>query len=183
VRRFEEMQGLFDRFRDSGPALTTIMPPNICGPGKIPLEGMGGRSLAVHKAHARGEPVPLPDGPEALVGPCDAEDIAHCFALAIKNRDASRGQMFNVGSAYALTASEFIGALAEIHGARIPIERVSWEKYTTRISPDRGAYAHFEFHMCPDISKARRLLGYEPKYTPEETLERAVKWMREEGMM
>ena len=183
ARRFEEMQSLFERFHDSGPAFTTIMPPNICGPGKIPLEGMGGRSIEVHKAHARGEEVPLPAGPKALVGPCDAEDIAHCFALAIENRDAARGQMFNVGSAYALTAPAFIAALGQAHGASIPIRWVSWEEYVTQISPDPGAYSHFEFHMCPDISRARRLLGYEPKYTPEETIERAVRWMRDEGMM
>jgi nucleoside-diphosphate-sugar epimerase len=183
ARRYEEMQDLFARFRQAGPAFTTIMPPNICGPGKIPLEGMGGRSLEVHQAHRRGEEVLLPEGPEALISPCDAEDIAHCFTLAIQQREKARGEMFNVGSAYALTASQFVAALGEVHGTRIPIRWVSWEEYTTRINPNRGAYAHFEDHMCPDIAKARNLLGYQPRYTPEETLARAVRWMTDRGML
>ena len=37
--------------------------------------------------------------------------------------------------------------------------------------------------MQPDISKARKLLGYAPKYTPKQTLERAVNWMRGEGLI
>jgi nucleoside-diphosphate-sugar epimerase len=32
--------------------------------------------------------------------------------------------------------------------------------------------------MLPDISKIRARLGYEPHYTPEQTLERAVDWMK-----
>jgi nucleoside-diphosphate-sugar epimerase len=183
ARRYTEMQELFARFERSGPAFTAIMPPNIAGPGKIPLEGMGGRSLAVHEAHRRGEEVPLPDGPEALIGPSDAEDIAHCFVLAVLHREKARGETFNTGSAYALTASQFIATLGEIHGARIPIRRVSWEEYKTRISPEWAVHAHFEDHMCPDISKARRLLGYEPRYTPEQSLERGVKWMLDRKLL
>ena len=43
-----------------GLAFTAILPPNICGPGKIPLDGHGGRSLAIHQLHQRGVPVILP---------------------------------------------------------------------------------------------------------------------------
>lgn len=162
---------------------TAIMPPNICGPGKIPLDCMGGRSLELHKAHQRGETVILPDGPEALIGPCDAEDIAALFALAINNRTAAAGQIFNVGAADSVTGTQLVQLFSEIHGVEIPIERVSWEKYTTEVNPEMGNWWHFYAHMLPDISKARRLLGYEPKYTAKETLRRAVDWMRSEGMI
>jgi len=37
--------------------------------------------------------------------------------------------------------------------------------------------------MCPDLTKIRTKLGYVPRYTPEETMERAVAWMRAEGML
>lgn len=181
--RFEEIQSLLRHFEGSDTAITAIMPPNIAGPGKIPLEGMGGRSLAVHRAHARGEEVVLPDGPEALIGPCDAEDIARLFLLAVLNPDKASQTIFNAGSAYALTATEFIHTLATLHGSSIPIRRISWENYRTVINPDPGAYTHFEIHMCPDISCARNLLGYEPMYTPEQALERGVEWMRQEGML
>jgi nucleoside-diphosphate-sugar epimerase len=159
------------------------MPPNICGPGKVPLDGVGGRSIEVHKAHQRGEAVILPYPGTNLIGPCDAEDVARGFACAIANRDASAGEMFNVGSAYALTAEQFIRTYAATYGSAIPIDYVSAETYVSDVSPDVGMSFHFVEHMCPDISKITSRLGYRPGYTPEQTMERAVKWMRDEELI
>lgn len=164
-------------------AFTAIMPPNICGPGKVPLDQLGGRSVECHKAMQRGETVYLPDGPEALIGPCDAEDIAALFALAINNRTAAAGQIFNVGSADSVTSTELIRLFGEIYGVTIPIEYVPWATYTEKINPDMGGWWHFYAHMLPDISKARKLLGYEPRYTVKETMRRAVEWMKEQQLL
>ena len=181
--RYQELHDTIERSKRDGIAFTAIMPPNICGPRQIPLEGMGGRSLNVHKAHMRGDPVPLPEPGNTLIGPCDAEDVAQGFFLALKNREGAAGEIFNVGSAYALTAAQFIETYAQIYGVSIPIQWHSWEEYSTRISPDLGANFHFKAHMCPDLAKVRARLGYSPKYTPEETMERAVAWMKDEGMI
>jgi len=166
-----------------GALFTGILPPNICGPGQIPLECLGGRDIEVHKQHAAGKKVILPDGPDALIGPCDAEDIANCFMLAVLNPDKAAFEMFNVGSAYALSATQFVATYAKIYNTHIPIKKVSWRDYTEKISPHPTAWWHFKAHMCPDISKAKKLLGYEPKYTPEQTMARAVDWMREEKLI
>ena len=139
--------------------------------------------MQFHRDMAAGKTVYLPDGAECLVSPCDAEDIASLFALAAENREAAAGQLFNVGSGYALTVGDFVKAYGEIYGKELPIERVTWEKYITEINPDQGAWWHFYAHMLPDISKARKLLGYEPKYTPEQTMRRAVEWMKEQGLV
>ena len=164
-------------------AFTAVFPPNICGPGKIPLDTLGGRDIEVHRANMRGEVVYLPAGPEALVGPCDAFDLATIFALAIENRTAAAGQIFNGGSAYALTATQFVETMGEIYGTEIPVAYVPWDEYEKKVSPGIGWWWHFYAHMCPDISKARTLLGYEPRYTPEETLRRAVDWMRDNNLL
>jgi len=165
------------------PIFTAILPPNICGPGKIPLDTKGGRSINVHRSLAAGKEVVLPEGADVLIGPCDAEDIARSFHLAIVKPHRSAGQIFNVGSAYALAASEFVATYARIYGVKIPIQRVPWQQFATKEVPDPGSRYHFEAHMCPDISKLRLLLGYEPKYTPEQTMWRAVNWMREQGLI
>ena len=162
---------------------TAIMLPNICGPGKKPLETMGGRDINVHRALKEGKPVYLPDGPEALIGPCDAEDIANLFALAVNNRTAAAGQIFNAGSAYSVTASRFVDIYSDIYDVKIPIEKVSWQHYIDEISPGIDNWWHFYAHMQPDISKAQCLLGYYPAYTPEETLERAVRWMFDQKLL
>ena len=162
---------------------TAIMPPNICGPGKIPIDQLGGRSADAHKALANGEKVYLPDGPEALIGPCDAEDIATLFDLAINNRDKAAGEIFNVGAEYSLTYTELIRVFGKIHDKEIPIEYISWQKFTEEVATNIGAWWHFYAHMRPDITKAKTLLGYKPKYTPEETIARAVKWMKDENII
>jgi nucleoside-diphosphate-sugar epimerase len=181
--RYEQILSMIAQSGKQKASFTAIMPPNICGPGKIPIDQYGGRSLERHKKMQAGETVYLPDGAECLISPSDAEDVAQVFALAIENREVSAGQIFNAGPAYALVASEFIRAYSKIYGVEIPVKRVSWEKYITEVNPDQIDWWHFYAPMCPDISKARKLLGYEPKYTPEQTLQRAVEWMKAEKLL
>ncbi len=182
-KRYQQIIDMLADSRRHRAAFTAVMPPNICGPGKIPLDTLGGRDIEVHRANLRGDVVYLPDGPEALIGPCDAYDLAMVFALAIENRTAAAGQIFNGGSAYALTSTQFVRAMGRIYHSEIPIEYVPWERYKSEISPGIGYWWHFYAPMCPDISKARALLGYKPRYTPEETLERAVDWMRAQNLL
>lgn len=177
VRYAQILDMLSDCLRHKA-AFTAIMPPNISGPGRMPLDSLGGRSADVHHAGMRGETVYLPDGPEATICPCDAYDLASLFALAINNRDKAAGQIFNGGTEQALTSTEFVNTLAEIYGSNIPIEYVSWDEYKTKISPSIGYWWHFYAHMCPDISKAKSLLGYKPRYTSQEAMTRAVAWAK-----
>ncbi len=181
--RFKRIQDMIEESGKCKAVFTAIMPPNICGPGKIPLDQLCDRSAENHKAMMRGEEVILPDGPEALIGPCDAEDIAALFFLAAENREAAAGQLFNVGCEYSILFSDLIKVFADIHGVEIPIKRVSWEEYHTKVNPELGAWWHYYAHMLPDISKAKRLLGFKPKYTPEMTVRRAVEWMKAEGII
>lgn len=181
--RYQQILEMIHDSKEHKAKFTAIMPPNICGPGKIPLDTSGGRSVEVHKANMRGETVYLPDGPEALITPCDAYDLAMLFALAIDKPDKSAGQIFNGGTKYALTSTQFVQTMADIYEADIPITYVPWEEYKTKYSTSAGAWWHFYAHMCPDITKAETLLGYTPKYTPEETLCRAVQWMKEQNIL
>ena len=183
ARRFDEIRHMLSESGVYRAVFTAILPPNICGPGKIPLEGLGGRDIEIHKAHRAGQTVYLPEGPEALIGPCDASDIANLFALAVENRNAAAGQMFNVGSAFSLTSTQFIATYGKIYGVEIPVEYIPWTRYKYEISPGIGHWWHFYAHMQPDISKAQRLLGYKPRYTPEETMTRAVEWMYKEKLL
>ncbi len=181
--RYKNILELLKQSDADGVAFTAVMPPNICGPGKIPLECSGGRSLDVHKRHKQGHEVILPQGPDVLIGPCDAEDIAQCFFLVVEKPAQSAGRIFNVGSAYALTASKFVEAYADIYNVKIPVRTVEWDEYVKKYNTDIGGWWHFKAHMCPDISKAVQLLGYKPRYTPQQTLARAVDWMYAEKLL
>lgn len=181
-KRYTEILEMINKSSEKKAAFTAIMPPNICGPGKIPIETMGGRSIEVHKKLKNGEKVYLPEGAEALIGPCDASDIAKLFQLAIENRGKSKGQIFNAGAKYSVTASEFVNIYSQIYKTNIPVEKVSWEEYK-KINPDISGRYHFYAHMLPDISKAQKLLNYNPKYSAEETLSRGVEWMFRQNLL
>ena len=183
IWRYAEMLKVRDQAAADGVAFTAIMPPNICGPGKIPLDTVGGRDIKVHRALGKGNEVVLPAPGSNLIGPCDAEDIASAFGLAVDKSDAANGQIFNVGSAYALTLERFVATYGEIYGVDLPIRWVGWQQFITDICPEPGAHYHFQVNMCPDITRLSSALGYRPNYTPEQTLARAVDWMRAEGLV
>ena len=174
---------MLEQSRSGGPTFTAVLPPNICGPGKIPLDPRGTRSIDVHRALAAGAEVALPEGADVLIGPCDAEDVAQGFYLAATHPDRAAGRVFNVGSAYALTAEQFVRTYAEIYNVTIPIRRVSWDEFARTHVPDPGARYHFQAHMCPDITPTRHHLGYTPRHTPEQSMHRAVDWMRTAGLL
>lgn len=162
---------------------SAVMPTNISGRGKIPLDTLGGRDAEVHRANARGEVVYLPDGAESTICPCEAYDMAMLFALVANNRTVSAGQIFNTGTERSLTSTEFVKTAGAIHGVNIPIEYVSWEKYKSEVSPGIGWWWHFYAHMTPDITKAKTLLGYKPRYTCEEAMERGIAWMKDNELL
>lgn len=183
ANRYERILEMLEESKEHVAEFTAIMPPNICGPGKVPLDTSGGRSVEVHQANMRGETVYLPEGAEALIAPCDAYDLAMLFALAINNREQAAGQIFNGGPDYALTATQFVQTMAQIYNVDIPITYVPWEEYKANYVQSEGAWWHFYAHMYPDTTKARTLLGYKPQYTPEQALSRAVDWMKAQGLI
>ena len=137
----------------------------------------------MHKDIAQGKPVVLPWGCNNTIGPCDAEDIAQGFCTASKKPQKAAGQIFNVGSDYALTAPAFVETYGNIYNQVLAIECIEPEQFYQGYLPNLGANYHFRAQMTPDLTKIRQVLGYRPKYTPEESLERVVDWMRKEGML
>ena len=166
ARRYEEMLATRERAQADGIAFSAVMPPT---------SAVRQDPRRARRAQHRGSPL----APARRAGdPTRARPDAHRsvrrlgrgsgFFLSIQNREAAAGEIFNVGSAYALTARQFIEVYAGIYGVEIPIEWVSWEEYATRVSPNPGANYHLRGHMCPDLTKIRTKLGYVPRYTPEE---------------
>ncbi len=181
--RYREILGLLNQAAHDGVAFTAIMPSNICGPGKIPLDCRGGRDIDTHRSHARGEPVQLPHGCNTLVAPCDVEDLARAFLLSVHQRETAAGELFNVGPPYALTMEKFIETYATIYRTEIPLAFVPWDEFLHQLLPDLSANYHFRAHMAPDIAKIRAKLGFMPQFTPEESMERAVNWMRDHALL
>lgn len=92
-------------------------------------------------------------------------DIAHACRLALEARDAP-GEVINIGSGQAYTVREVAEELAKAIGAS-GIEPIVTNQYRT------GDVRH----CFADISKARRLLGYEPRVSFADGLRELSAWL------
>ncbi len=165
--------------------LTILRPTNIMGPGDVPIDLWGGRDEQFFQELVDGGPVKIPNLGEGLVQPGDVRDIANAFLLALDQPE--KADEYNISSAYAITHNYYLELLADAMGvtpavAHVPVEDLI-EEYegTDRISV-RGLRFFVE-HMCFTIEKAREDLGYEPEYTPEDSVEQTVRWMFDTGVI
>jgi dTDP-L-rhamnose 4-epimerase len=96
-------------------------------------------------------------------------DVARAFRLALEKPNAP-GHVINIGSGQAYTIAEVATLLAEAMG--VP-----------DIAPDIMNKARSgDIRNCfADISKARELLGFEPGYRLENSLEPFAEWVRSTG--
>jgi len=96
---------------------------------------------------------------------CYITDSAEGTVLAMES-DAANGEVFHIGSMVEISMDTLTRAVGKIVG------------YTGEYV-DEETYPGSVARRCPDISKARRLLDYEPKVHWEEGLRRTVAWYLE----
>jgi dTDP-L-rhamnose 4-epimerase len=94
-------------------------------------------------------------------------DVARAFRLALEQRSAS-GHVINVGSGNAYAIADIATMLAGAMG--VP-----------HLTPDiMGKARSGDIRNCfADISKARELLGFEPRFRLEDTLDELADWVRQ----
>ena len=94
------------------------------------------------------------------------KDVAHAFRLAMEKKDAA-GQVINIGSGHAYSVAEVALLLAQAMG--VPeIEPQILGK--ARSGDIRNCFA--------DISRARELLGFAPRFRLEDTVGEMAEWVR-----
>lgn len=166
-----------------GLVTTSLHPGHISGPGWPVINPVGNLDPNVWRQLARGEEVTIPGLGTELMHHVHADDVASAFALAVEHREQAAGQAFNVVAASALNVRGFATIAAGWFGRRANLRSVSWEEFrsgTTTAWAD-SSWEHLYRSQCMSIDKARRLLGYEPAYEPEDAAREAVGWLAEHG--
>lgn len=139
----------------------SIRPFNIYGPRQV---GEG----AVHHFIVRalkGEDLLVHNDGSQIRSWCYIDDIVDGILLVLQN-DAAVGEAFNIGNPRStLTIYNLAREVVRLSGSRSAIRLVPWDSVDVEL-------------RIPDIGKARRLLGYEPKVDLEEGLERTIAWYR-----
>jgi nucleoside-diphosphate-sugar epimerase len=177
-----------DFFRSEGLPGTVVRPTGIYGPGDL-------RFLKLFRAIARGTFVMLGRG-HTLYQLCYVDDLVRGIVLAAE-RDAAVGEVFTIGGAEYLPIRELVARIAQTLGRpvprlRMPVAPVRAAAFLCEaacrplgVEPPiyRRRVDFFTKHRAFDISKARRLLGYEPRVPLDDGLRRTADWYRARGLL
>jgi len=164
---------------------TVLHPGHIVGPGWPPIGPAGNLDLTVFEKLGRGENVCLPDLGLATLHHVHADDVAQAFERAVARPRASIGESFNVVSPGALTLRGFCRAVAGWFGREPRLSYLPWEQWRETAGEQDAAetFEHIRHCPCGSIEKARRLLGYSPRYSSLEAVRESLAWLIDRGQV
>jgi nucleoside-diphosphate-sugar epimerase len=162
---------------------TVFRPGHIVGPGWAPLNPAGHFNVEVFSRIKRGEEIALPNFGLETVHHVHAEDVAQVAFRAIGKRDAAVGEAFNTVSAQALNLRGYAEAMYRWFGHEPKITYQPFEQWKAGERPEdaEATWEHISRSPAHSIDKARKLLGYEPKYSSLAAVQEAVTWLIENG--
>ncbi len=177
-----------DFFKKENLPGTVVRPVGIYGPGDT-------RFLKLFKYIHNGKFRMIGNG-KVLYHLTYVEDLVAGIALA-GEREEALGEIFTIGGEGYLTLNELVGKIAGILGKPVPKTRIPvWPVWLAGllceiacrplgISPPiyRRRVDFFIKDRAFDISKAKRLLGYQPVVDLDTGLKRTAEWYREQGML
>jgi len=113
----------------------------------------------------KGEDITIHNHGSQIRAWCYIDDIIDAVLLALA-KDEAVGHAFNIGDPRStLTIQHLAKEIVRISGSDSQLKYVEWN------FPDVDL-------RIPNIDKARRLLGFEPRVTLEEGLTRTIAWYR-----
>jgi nucleoside-diphosphate-sugar epimerase len=174
---------LLDEARRHGFPATILHPGHIVGPGWPAINPAGNLDPAVFSRLAHREEDAIPDHGLATLHHVHADDVAQAFERAINTWSAAAGESFHVASPAALTLLGYARGVAGWFGREPILKLLPWPEWRQTVTPEQAAatWDHIAHSPCASIEKARRLLGYQPRYTSLEAVRESVTWLIAHG--
>jgi len=174
-----------DLYAKGGFPITIFRPTNIIGPSRVPLELWGARDINFYRRLKANEPISIPTCENILLQSGYNWDLASAFVLGLDKPDAVRGEIFIISCKRAITLGTYLKTAMDFLGSTSRITSVLPEELM-RIYPEvtwKNRLGFLMEHMCFDISKAERVLGYAPKKTAQQGLIDALQWCVDTGLL
>ncbi|WP_423067719.1 NAD-dependent epimerase/dehydratase family protein [Devosia sp. CN2-171] len=174
---------LLGEARRAGFPATVFRPGHIVGPGWDPLNPAGHFNSEVFSSIARGEPLVLPNFGLETVHHVHADDLARLVMAIIDNRSAAVGEAFNAVSPQALNLRGYAEAMYRWFGHEPQLRYLPFDQWQAMQSPDEAAatWEHIIRSPSHSMEKAKRLLGFVPRYSSLEAVQEAVSWLIANG--
>ena len=162
----------------SGFPATILHPGHITGPGWMPINAAGNLNPEVFRILAHGKQLSLPNFGMETLHHVHASDVASAFILAINNPQESIGEAFHVVSEQAITLRGYAEHVASWFEREANLSFLCWEEWKTTVSEDDAklTWDHIAHSPNGSIEKAKRLLGYKPRYSSMEAVKDALDW-------
>jgi UDP-glucuronate decarboxylase len=147
-----------------GTQATIVRPFNVYGPG---MKEKDYRVLPNIASRVRGGlPVHVYGTGRQTRTFCYATDAVRGFLLALLK--GNPGEAYNIGNPVPeISMMDLVKTVSRVLGRRVPMQRIDYPDSYPADEPMR---------RCPDITKARLQLGYEPRVPLEEGLKRFFSW-------
>ena len=169
--------------RTRGVPATVLHPGHIVGQGWMPIGPAGNLNGIVFERLACGEPVALPDRGLTTLHHVHADDVAQAFERAIGAWSHAVGEAFHVVSPAAITLLGYAREVARWFGREAQVEFLPWAEWRETVSAEdaRLTEDHLAHSPCASIAKARRSLGYQPRYSSFEALRESLSGLIRSG--
>jgi nucleoside-diphosphate-sugar epimerase len=183
VRKAEMEAWLLAKSRAGGFPATVLHPGHIVGVGWIPLNPAGNFNPQVFRTLAEGRPLSLPNIGMETVHHVHADDVAQAFCRALEHPGAAVGESFHVVSPAAVSLRGFAERTARWFGHEAQLTYLPWDEWKKTVSPEDAAatWDHIAHSPCCSIEKARRMIGYEPRYASLEAVFESIEWLAARG--
>ncbi|GAA0946015.1 NAD-dependent epimerase/dehydratase family protein [Virgisporangium aurantiacum] len=160
-----------------------LRPGHITGPGWPMINAVGNLDLAVWHRLATGQPVDMPNFGLETVHHVHADDVAQAFQLALDRPDVAAGNAYNVVSERAMTLRGIATAVAGWFGHEADLRFMPFEQFRAGTDGDLAdaSWEHIVRSHSMSIDKARRHLGYAPRYTSLQAIADGLAWLAEHG--
>jgi nucleoside-diphosphate-sugar epimerase len=180
-----EIEALLHRETRSGgvPAIV-LHPGHISGPGWPVITPAGNLDPGVWTALAVGKPLALPDHGLGVLHHVHADDVAQAFELALA-RPAAVGASFHVVAEQAMTLRGLAAGVAWWFGREPELDFVGWPEFERRAGAEHAAATreHTFRSITASIARARRELGYAPRYSTLQALHESLAWLVANGQV
>jgi nucleoside-diphosphate-sugar epimerase len=162
-----------------------LHPGHITGPGWPMINPQGNLDLGVWEDLAAGREVTLPGFGLETVHHVHADDVAQGFQKALERSTEAVGNSFHIVSERAITLRGFAEAIAGWYGqeARLRFAPFDDWKATTTSEYAEASLAHISRSHSMSIEKARRMIGYAPRYSTLEAVQEGLDWLAANGRL
>ncbi len=185
VLKYEVERYLQEQAHRYGFPVAIVHPGHVVGAGWAPVGPTACHDIGALAKLARGEELALPNLGMETVHHVHADDVAQVFLRAMTHWSQAVGESFFAVSTGALTLRGYAEAIASWFGQRANLTFLPMDAWI-RTVPEafrESAMAHLTHSSNFSPAKARRMLGYQPRYTSLEATYESIMWLVEHGQL